>query len=81
MEEIIEGDCLSNLGIIFSYVILDLAMLRWCIYIRFVNPEVGHISGIINAIVDMLSRARYKEEEIPNSDDEPYHRRRGCAYS
>ena len=45
-------------------------MLRWCIYIRSINPEVRHISRNRNAVADILSRARYKEEEILDLDDE-----------
>ena len=69
-EVIIETDCLPVLGIIANCDIPDQAMLRWCIYIRSINPEVRHISGNRNAVADMLSRARYKEEEILDSDDE-----------
>ena len=56
-EVIIETDCLPILGIIANCDIPDQAMLRWCIYIRSINPEVRHISGNRNAVADMLSRA------------------------
>ena len=39
---IIETDCLLVLGIIANCDILDQVMLRWCIYIKSVNPEVRH---------------------------------------
>ena len=68
-ELIIETYCLLVLGIIANCDNLDQAMLRWSIYIRSINPEVRHISGHRNAIADMLSRARYKEEEILDLDD------------
>ena len=69
VEVIIETDCLPILGIIANCDIPDQAMLRWCIYIRSINPEVRHISRNRNAVADMLSRARYKEEEVLDSDD------------
>jgi hypothetical protein len=48
----------------------DLAMLRWIAYIKSLNPEIRHISGKDNAMVDMLSRARYDDEHGMVSEDE-----------
>ena len=42
-EVIIETDCLPVLGIIANCDIPDQAMLRWCIYIRSINPEIRHL--------------------------------------
>ena len=48
----------------------DLAMLRWIAYIKFLDPETPHISGKDNAMADMLSRARFNDEDVMVSDDE-----------
>ena len=48
----------------------DLAMLRWIAYIKSLNPEIYHIGGKENAMVDMLSRARFKNESDMVSEDE-----------
>ena len=45
-------------------------MLRWIACIKSMNPEFIHISGKDNAVADMLSRARYDEEEAMISDEE-----------
>ena len=60
VEVIVETDCLPILVIIANCNILNQEMLRWCVYIKTINPEVRHISGENNAMVDMLSRAKYK---------------------
>ncbi|KAL3676832.1 hypothetical protein R1sor_026780 [Riccia sorocarpa] len=41
----------------------DITMLRWIAYIRSMNPELRHIAGKKNVVADMLSRARYADEE------------------
>ena len=48
----------------------DLAMLRWIAYIKSLNPDIRHISGKDNAMADMLSRARYEDEDGMVSEDE-----------
>jgi hypothetical protein len=48
----------------------DLAMLRWIAYIKSLNLEIQHISGKDNAMADMLSRARFDDENGMVSDDE-----------
>ena len=44
-------------------------MLRWIAYVKLLNPDVRHISGKDNAVVDMLSRARFGDD-ITESDNE-----------
>jgi len=41
----------------------DLAMLRWIAYIKSMDPEFKHIVRKDNPVVDILSRARYEDEE------------------
>ena len=41
----------------------DIAMLRWIDFIKSLNPEFHHIAGRDNPMADMLSRARYEDEE------------------
>ena len=53
-----------------NFNIPDQAMLRWCVYIKSINPEVRHISGKKNAIADMFYRARYEDEEVAESNNE-----------
>ena len=48
----------------------DLDMLRWLTYIKSMNLEVCHISRKINAMVGMLSRARFESESNIVSEDE-----------
>ena len=48
----------------------DLAMLWWIAYIMSLNPEMGHISGKDNTMADMLSRARFDDEDGMVSEDE-----------
>ena len=69
-EVIVETDCLPVLGIIANCNIPDQAMLRWCVYIKTINPDVRHISGEKNAMADMLSRAKYEKEEVAESDSD-----------
>ncbi|MCO5552987.1 hypothetical protein L7F22_006507 [Adiantum nelumboides] len=46
-------------------------MLGWIAYIKSLNPKFKHIAGKDNPVADMLSRARYEDEEglIDESDD------------
>ena len=69
-EVIIETDCLPILGMISGCATPDLAMLRWIAYIKSLNPEIRHIGGKENAMADMLSRARFKNESDMVSEDE-----------
>ena len=45
-------------------------MLRWIAYIKSLNPEIRHISKKDNVIGDMLSRARFDDEDGMESEDE-----------
>ena len=67
---IIETDCLPILGMISGCATPDLAMLRWIAYVKSLNPDVRHISGKDNAMADMLSRARYEDEDAMVSENE-----------
>jgi hypothetical protein len=67
---VIETDCLPILGMISGCATPDLAMLRWIPYIKSLNPEIRHISGKDNIMADMLSRARYDDENGMVSEDE-----------
>jgi hypothetical protein len=49
-------------------MIADVAMLRWIVYVRLLNPDVGHMSGKDNAVADMLSRVRFGDD-ITESDN------------
>jgi len=60
---ILETDCLPLLGMIANCNSPDIAMLRWIAFIHMINPELKHIAGKDNPVADMLSRARYKEED------------------
>ena len=48
---------------ISNYNLPDIAMLRWIAYIKSLNPVLKHITGKMNPVMDMLSRARYFDEE------------------
>ena len=67
---VVETDCLPLLGMIASCSTPDIAMLRWIAYIKSLNPEFKHIAGKDNAVADMLSRARYDDEEDMVDDEE-----------
>ena len=69
-EVIIETDCLPILGMISGCATPDIAMLRWIAYIKSLNPEIRHVAGKHNVVADMLSRARYGNEEESRSDEE-----------
>ena len=45
-------------------------MLRWIAYIKSLNPEIRHISENDNAMLDMLSRARFENEGGMVSENE-----------
>lgn len=64
---LLETDCLILLGMIANCTTADIAILRWIAFIRTFNPELKHIKGSDNVVVDMLSRAHYKVEG--QSDD------------
>ncbi|MCO5604739.1 hypothetical protein L7F22_058909 [Adiantum nelumboides] len=68
---VVETDCLPLLGMIASCSTPNIAMLRWIAYIKSLNLEFKHIAGKDNPVADMLSRARYEDEEgmIDESDD------------
>ena len=48
----------------------DLAMLRWIAYIKSLNQEIRHISSKDNAMADVLSRARFEDEDGMVSENE-----------
>ena len=52
---IIETDCLPILGMISSCVSPDIAMLQWIADIKSLNPEIWHVTGKYNVVVNMLS--------------------------
>ena len=59
---VIETDCLSILGMISACSTLDITKLWWIVYIKPFNPKVQH--------VNMLSKARYREEIMKSVDYE-----------
>ena len=59
---VVEIDCLPLFGMITSCSTLDIAMLRWIVYSKSLNPEFKHIAGKDNTVANMLSRARYEDE-------------------
>ncbi|KAL2614093.1 hypothetical protein R1flu_025785 [Riccia fluitans] len=69
---VLEMHCLLLLGMIANFLTLDIAMLRWIAYIKTLNPELRHIVGKDNPVVDMLSRARYTDEDnmVVKDDDQ-----------
>jgi hypothetical protein len=69
-EVVIETDCLPILSMVSGCMTPDLAMLRWIVYIKSLNPEIRHISRKDNAMADMLSRARFDDENDMVSEDE-----------
>ena len=66
---VIETDCLPILGMVSGCATPDLEMLRWIVYIKSLNPEIRHISGKDNAMDNMLSRARFDNEDGMVSED------------
>ena len=48
----------------------NLDMLRWIAYIKSLNPEIQHISSTDNAMADMLSRARFEDDDGMVSENE-----------
>ncbi|KAL3700688.1 hypothetical protein R1sor_018710 [Riccia sorocarpa] len=60
---VLETDYLPLLGMIAHCSTPDITMLRWIAYICSMNPELRHIAGKKNVVADMLSRARYADEE------------------
>ena len=52
---IIETDCLPILGIIAGCATPDIAMSRWIACIKSLNPEIQHVVGKHNVVVDVLS--------------------------
>ena len=67
---ITETDCLPILGMVSGCATPDLAMLRWIAYMKSLKPEIRHISSKDNAMADMLSRARFENEDGMVSEDE-----------
>ena len=59
-----------SIAMVFGCATLDLAMLRWIVYIKSLNPDIRHISGKDNAMADRLSRARYEDEHGMVSENE-----------
>ena len=69
-EVIIKTDCLPILGMLSRFVTPDLSMLRWIAYIKSLNVELWHISEKDNTVANMLSRARYNNEDDMVSEGE-----------
>ena len=69
-EVVIEMDCLPILGMISGCNTPDIAMLRWIIYIKSLNPKIRHIAGKRNIELDMLSRAKYEGGEVQDYEEE-----------
>ena len=69
-EVVVETNCLSLLGMITSCSTPDIAMLRWIAYIKSLSPEFCHIAGRDNPVADMLSHARFEDEEELISTEE-----------
>ena len=67
---VIEEDYLSILGLVSECVTPDLVMLKWITVIKSMNSEIRHISRKENAMADILSRARFEEEDNMVSKDE-----------
>ena len=70
-EIIIETDYLLVLGMMRTSTIPDVAMLRWISYLKSLDPKVRHISRKDNAVVDILSRARFGDD-VTESDGEEF---------
>ena len=66
---VVETDCLPLIGMVESCTTPDIAMLRWIAYIRTMNPELRHIKGKDNPVADMLSRARFINEKVMQTED------------
>ena len=62
MEFVIEMDYLPILGMISGCATPDLALLRWIAHIKSTNPQVHHILGKNNTMVNMLLKAMYEDE-------------------
>ena len=60
---VLETDSLPLLGMISNCNSSDIAMLRWIAYTKSLNPVLKHITGKMNPVADMLSEARYFDEE------------------
>jgi hypothetical protein len=70
---VLEIKCLPLLGMIANCSIPDIAILRWIIYIKSINPVLVHIIGKKNSVAYMLSRTRYvreKEMETQEVDED-----------
>ena len=67
---VLETDCLPLLGMIKNCDTPDIAMLRWIAFICMFNPELKHIAGKDNPVADMLSRARYEDEDMEEDEVE-----------
>ena len=67
----IETDYLWILGMMRCCTIPDVAMLRWISYLKSLDPKVRHISRKDNAVVDILSRARFGDD-VTESDGEEF---------
>ena len=66
---IIETDCPPILGMISSCATLDIVMLQWIANIKSLEPKIWQIAGKYNAVADMLSLAKYDNEENSRSNE------------
>ena len=70
VEVVVEIDSLPLLGMITSCSTPHIAMLCWIAYIKLLSPEFHHIAGRDNPVADMLSHARFEDEEELLSTEE-----------
>jgi hypothetical protein len=70
VEVVIEIDCIPILGMISGWNTPDIVMMRWIADIKLLNPNIRHIAGKRNIVVDMLSPVRYENDEVQVSDEE-----------
>ena len=61
---------LPNLEINTNCDIPDHTMIRCCVYIKFINPELQHISSEKNVMANMLSTTKYENEEVVELEEE-----------
>ena len=68
-DVVVETDCLPLIEMIASCTTPDIAMLRWIVYIKTMNLELRHIKGKENPIANMLSKARFINEKVMQTED------------
>lgn len=76
----LETNCLTLLEIVANCFTPDIAILRWTVYIRSLNPILVHISDKKNSVVDVLSKARYVCEEKETHEIGEDEENESCGY-